>query len=138
MNMELYKRSFVGTQIKTPFDQMRANAMINAQHDERGLSILHFNINAFMRDGRYEDLFYILKLWAVEPMKRQPQKFQRYPLAGYKALMGRIKILETSLAKRANMSQWFIETSAAQMREITDQYIHDLCPDLQEKQSRQA
>lgn len=128
--MALYKRDFSSIGINAPFDQMRANAMINAQHDTRGLSVLLFNISAFLTQGRRKDTLNILKLWAVEPIKRNKAKFKQHPEAGLRALTNRVQILEDSLSGQPGIAYWFTKDAAAGMNAVVEQEIYALCPEL--------
>lgn len=138
MNMESYTREFKGSELKTPFDQMRANAMINAGHDDRGLSVLHFNICAFLNQGRRNDIHYILKLWAIEPINKNAQKFRKYPEAGYNALLKRITILEKSLSKHRNIGYWFTKDAAAEMRNALEKEMQNLSPNFLQGERKTA
>lgn len=130
MNMALYTRDFSGTGIKTPFDQMRANAMINAKHDVRGMSIINFNINAFLQQARHDDLYYILCQWAVEPIKRSPSKFKRYPEAGERALHKRAIALKNNFVKTPHMPDWLADTALEMMHSAIEEEMLTLCPEL--------
>jgi len=134
MNMALYARDFTGTGIKTPFDQMRANAMINARHDTRGMSIIIFNLNAFLQQARHEDIYHILSLWAVEPIKRSPAKFKKHPEAGEKALYKRAKALQENLYKTPHIPDWLSETSLEHMFASIEKEMSIFA--LDQKQSR--
>ncbi len=133
MNMALYARDFTGTGIKTPFDQMRANAMINAHHDTRGMSIIIFNLNAFLQQARHEDIYHILSLWAIEPLKRSPAKFRKYPKAGKKALYKRAKSLQEKLYKAPHIPDWLSETSLEYMYNSIEKEISAF--NMKQKQS---
>ncbi len=129
MKMVFNTRDFSGTTIKTAFDQMRANAVINAQHDTRGLSVISFNISAFIQDARYDDAYFLLNKWAVAPIIRSPSKFKRYPRAGHDALYKRAITLAQDLSDKRLIPYWFVESIMKQMNEqITDHYAR-LCPD---------
>ncbi len=132
--MALYTRDFTGTGIKTPFDQMRANAMINARHDTRGMSIIIFNLNAFLQQARHEDIYHILSLWAIEPLKRSPAKFRKYPEAGEKALYKRAKALQENLYKTPHIPDWLSESALEYMFNAIEQEMSIFSPNL--KQSR--
>tara|TARA_R110001592_G_scaffold20926_11_gene84687 strand:+ start:3513 stop:3929 length:417 start_codon:yes stop_codon:yes gene_type:complete len=126
MNMALYVRDYAGTGIKTPFDKMRANAMINARHDTRGMSIIEFNINAFLQQARHEDVYHILRLWAVEPLKRSPSKFQKYPEAGEKALYKRAQALKDNLLRAPHIGDWLAESASEHMSRAIEQELNVL------------
>lgn len=130
MNMALYARDFTGTGIKTPFDQMRANAMINAQHDTRGMSIINFNISAFLQQAKHDDIYYILSLWAVEPVKRSPAKFRKYAEAGERALYKRAEALKTNFLKTPHIADWLAETAAEHMFSAIEEEMNVLHPDI--------
>lgn len=122
-------RDFSGTTIKTAFDQMRANAVINAQHDTRGLSIISFNISAFIQDARYDDAYFLLNKWAVAPILRSPSKFKRYPRAGHDALYKRAMTLAQDLSDKRLIPYWFVESIMEQMNEQIAEHYSRLCPD---------
>lgn len=138
MNMALYTRDFSNTGIKAPFDQMRANAMINAQHDTRGLSVLLFNINAFLLQGRRRDIMSILQLWAIEPIKRNKHKFKQHPEAGLRALYNRIHTLEEKLSGQPGIGCLFTKDAAAEMNAMVEQQMYALCPELEGVQQQRA
>ncbi len=129
--MALYFRDFSETGISTPFDQMRANAMINASHDTRGMSILIFNTNAFLQEARHQDLYYILSAWAVEPTKRSPAKFKRYPKAGKKALYKRVEIFKEKFYMAHHIHDYFVDKAVQHMLIAIDNELSLLCPDHQ-------
>ncbi len=125
----VYKASdFEGTKIKSAFDQMRANAVINAQHDTRGLSIISFNICAFIQQARFDDAYFVLNEWAVAPLLRNPQKFRKYPRAGMNALYKRAQVLIKDMSKRQNIPYWFIERIQSEMDMNIEEYYAELCP----------
>jgi|GEM_PF-4894880 len=134
MNMALYFRNFAGSGIKTPFDQMRANAMINAQHDTRGMSVLVFNANYLLQEARHQDLYYILSLWAVEPMKRSPVKFRKYPEAGEKALQKRMEIFKNHFYMARHIHDCFVDKAIEHMMIAIDNELSLHCPDLKRSQ----
>ncbi len=138
MNMALYQRDFSSIGIKAPFDQMRANAMINAQHDTRGLSVLLFNINAFLMQGRRRDLVNILQLWAIEPIKRNKHKFKQHPQAGLRALQNRIQVLEDTLSGQPGIGYLFTKDAAADMNAAVEKQMYALCPELEGVQKQRA
>lgn len=123
MNMSLYARDFTGTGIKTPFDQMRANAIINARHDVSGMSVINFNINAFLQKARHDEIYYILNLWAIEPIKRNPEKFKKYTDFGKRALQKRAEILRRNFEKAPQIHDWFIDTAMSSISEAIEQEI---------------
>ena len=132
MNLALYTRSFPGTGLKTPFDQMRANAMINARHDTRGMSVLIFNANYFLQEARHHDLYYILSMWAVEPIKRNPVKFKKYPESGKKALYERVEIMKKNFYMARHIHDCFVDKAADHMMIAIDNELSLLCPDLKQ------
>lgn len=136
--MALYTRDFSGTDINTPFDQMRANAMINARHDTRGTSIINFNINAFLQKARHNDLYYILSMWAVEPINRSPAKFRKHPEAGKRALYKRIESLKNNFYSTRNIADWFTDTAYEHMMIAVDNEIALIQPNLRDQQMRYA
>ncbi|MCK5374158.1 MAG: hypothetical protein KAJ40_02640 [Alphaproteobacteria bacterium] len=138
MNMALYSRNFSGTGIKTPFDQMRANAMINARHDTRGMSILIFNVNYFLQEARHQDLYYVLSTWAIEPMRRSPAKFKRYPEAGKKALYKRVDICKRNFYMARHIHDCFVDKIVEHMMIAIDNELSLICPDIKHSDMRCA
>lgn len=138
MNMALYARDFTGTGIKTPFDQMRANAMINARHDTRGMSIINFNINAFMQQAKHEDIYHILSLWAVEPVKRSPTKFRKHPEAGERALYKRADVLKDNIYSTPHIPDWLADTAIDYMYAEIAKEMSALRPDLKKSHMKTA
>ncbi len=138
MNMALYTRDFSSIGLTIPFDQMRANAMINAQHDTRGISVLLFNINAFLSQGRRRDILNILKMWAIEPIKRNKDQFEQHPEAGLRALMNRIQTLETSLSGQPGIGCLFTKDAAAGMNAMVEKEMYALCPELEGAEKQRA
>lgn len=126
MKQSLSARDFAGTQIKTPFEKMRANAIVNAKYDTCGLSIISFNVFAFLQHGKSQDAHHLLCRWAVEPIRRNPSKFIKYPEAGYSALIKRVMKLDRDLAIKQNIPDWFAERATAQMRKAVDDAMYDL------------
>lgn len=126
MKQSLNARDFAGTQIKTPFEKMRANAIVNAKYDTCGLSIISFNVFAFLQHGKSEDAYFLLRRWAIEPIKRNPVKFMKYPEAGYSALIKRVMKLDRDLAIKQNIPDWFAERATAQMRKAVDDMMYSL------------
>lgn len=106
---------FKDTTIKTPFEQMRANAIINATQDAAGLSMINFNITTFLAKHRHEDAYFILSLWAVKPISTQTEKFMQRPEAGQDALKKRAEILMMHFQKRNDVTDAFIETALSHM-----------------------
>lgn len=102
--------AFKGTNIKTPFERMRAKAIICANMDTRGLSLISFNLTTFLKKGREDDAFYILSHWAIEPTKQHTLKFHQNPQTGQQALIGRAEKLIEYLEKREDTSDYFLET----------------------------
>ncbi len=130
--MALYTRDFTGTDIKTPFEQMRSNAMINARHDLRGMSVLIFNANYFLQEARHQDLYYILSLWAVEPTKRSPVKFRKYPKAGRNALYKRVEILRKHFYMAPHIHDCFVDTAIDHMMIAIDNELSIIHPDIKQ------
>ncbi len=115
--MELVESAdrYKGTNIKSAVDKMRAKAIIRAGYDTSGLSMVHFNLAHFMAKSKHEDAFFILSQWAVEPIRTKPQIFLAQPREGYKSLHNRLNILLTSLRKREDATEEFIEIARMHM-----------------------
>lgn len=109
MHTTLGSADFKGTGIKTAFEQMRANAIINADNNARGLSIINFNITAFLARRRQKDALFILGLWAISPIKSNLERFKNYPTDGQKALEKRAENLIVNLQQRPDFSNDFAQ-----------------------------
>ncbi len=119
-------RDYSGTTIKTPFEKMRANAIINAKNDTAGLSLINFNITAFLPKSKREDAYYLLSQWAIEPINLQKQKFLQYPQQGTQALIKRADLLIENLSKRNDLPDGFLEISGERMKEEINKTMHSL------------
>lgn len=126
MKQSLSARDLAGTEISTPFEKMRANTIVNAKYDTCGLSIISFNVFAFLQHGKSEDAYFLLCRWAIEPIKRNPSKFIKYPEAGYSALIKRVMKLDRDFAIKQNIPDWFAERATAQMRKAVDDAMYEL------------
>lgn len=135
MSTELAINKFKGTNIKTPFEIMRAGAIIHANMDTRGLSLINFNLTTFLQKGREEDAYFILSLWAIEPIKHQVQRFIQNPKAGQQALIKRTEKLMEHLAKREDTSDYFLETVFARMTQHIRKTLAEVCPNYDMAQS---
>ena len=135
MSIELETSEFKGTNIKTPFEIMRASAIIHASMDTCGLSLINFNLTTFLARGREEDAHFILSLWAIEPIKHQTQKFRQNPHAGQQALIKRAEKLIERLAEREDTSNNFLETVFTRMTQHINKTLAEVCPDYDMAQS---
>lgn len=108
---------FEGTTIKTPFEKLRARAIINAGLDAQGLSLIHFNLPAFLSTEKRNDAILILCLWASEPIRKQPKQFRNFPDQGQAALDKRTDILRDHLEKRKDLPHGFLDTAHTRMKE---------------------
>lgn len=126
MTTILSSKKFKGTNIKTPFEVMRASAIINANIDVRGLSLINFNLTTFLEKGREEDSYFILSLWAVMPIKNQMQRFIEQPQSGQQALIRRVEELLTHLTKRSDTSDYFIEMAYKKMTHNINQIFDEI------------
>ncbi len=106
---------------------MRACAIINANLDVRGLSLINFNLTTFMGKGRQKDALFILSLWAIEPVRKQTQRFIESPKAGEAALIKRTDNLIVYLKKRSDASDCFIENATSQMTDRINKTIYAIC-----------
>lgn len=104
-------RDYSRTTIKTPFERMRANAIVSAKNDVTGLSLINFNITAFLPKSKRNDAYYLLSQWAIEPINLQQQKFLQYPIEGTKALINRADILMANLSRRNDLPDGFLDTA---------------------------
>ncbi len=127
MDTELKTSVFKGTNIKTPFEIMRASAIIHASMDTCGLSLINFNLTTFLTRGREEDAHFILSLWAIEPIKHQTQKFRQNPNAGQQALIIRTKKLIERLTEREDTSDYFLETVFTRMTQHINKTLAEIC-----------
>ncbi len=125
----LVQHEFKGTTIKTPFEKMRANAILNATNDDKGLSIINFNVTGFVKAHKFDDVFYILCLWSVEPLEKAPRKFGRYPEAGEQALKTRAKGLIDNLSNRRDLTHEFIDTLRDGMTKMIENQMSPLYSD---------
>lgn len=107
--------AFSNTSIKTPFEKMRARAIVNASLNAQGLSLINFNLTAFL--SRPNDATLILCLWAIEPIQQYSEKFRQHPQEGENALIDRVHNLAIHLQKRSDLPQNFLEHAQAQMKE---------------------
>lgn len=126
MDAESVNRDFTGTTIKTPMDKMRAMSIIRAKDDPSGLSIINFNITAFLTTAKHPDAFFILGLWATEPVRRSPGKFIRFPHAGRQALATRSDALMVRLSQRPDINQNFIDGAKLHIAEMIGQEVTHL------------
>lgn len=109
MNTTLGPQDFKGTTIKNAFEQMRANAIINAENSVRGISIINFNIGCFLTSKRKDDALFILCHWAIQPIRDNPERFKMHPQDGLHALQHRVKKLVDHLAERADITPEFAQ-----------------------------
>ncbi|PCK00499.1 MAG: hypothetical protein COA45_01585 [Zetaproteobacteria bacterium] len=126
MGETLFLDAFKGTNIKTPFEIMRARSIIHAEINTRGLSLIGFNLTTFMAKGREKDAYFILSLWAVEPISHHVQTFRQNPTIGQQALIKRAKKLIMHLEKRSDTSEKFLDTALQQMTENIDHEIKSI------------
>ena len=112
MGSEVIDRDFSGTNIKKPMDKMRAHAIIRAKDDPSGLSIINFNLPAFLHKSRHKDAFFILSMWATEPVRRNSLKFVKYPEQGKQALRLRADALLQHISKREDTCNEFIQSAS--------------------------
>ncbi len=111
------QHEFKGTNIKTPFEKMRARAIINAGLDAQGLSLINFNLTAFLPSDKRNDAILILCLWASEPIRKQPKKCQSHPEQAKLNLYKRTNILIENLGKRNDLPNGFLGTTHVKMKE---------------------
>lgn len=126
MTIKSSSNGFKGTNIKTPFEVMRASAIINANIDTRGLSLINFNLTTFLKKGREEDCYFILSLWAVIPIKNRPQHYIKHPQTGQQALIKRTEELINHLKKRSDTSDYFIEIAHNRMTQNVNKIFNEL------------
>ena len=123
MDADIANRDFTGTTIKTPMDKMRAMSIINAKDDTAGLSLINFNITTFLSKNKQADAFFILGLWATEPVRRYPAKFVRFPEAGKQALSTRADSLMTNLLQRQDVDNDFVDAAKIQINSMINKEI---------------
>lgn len=111
------QHEFKGTTIKTPFEKMRARAIIGSGLDAQGLSLINFNLTAFLPYGKREDAILILCLWASEPVHKQHAKCQSNPEQAKIALYKRVDLLKENLEKRSDLPNGFLENAHTKMKE---------------------
>ncbi|MGN7438660.1 MAG: hypothetical protein ACTHOO_08460 [Alcanivorax sp.] len=127
MDMDSVNRDFTGTSINSPMDKMRAMSIINAKDDPSGLSLINFNITTFLGKSRLSDAYYILGLWATEPVRRSPGKFIRFPQAGKEALLNRSNSLLTRLSEREDIDAAFVHEASQAIQGMVEKEITYLC-----------
>lgn len=116
---------FEGTTIKTPFEKLRARAIINAGLDAQGLSMINVNLTAFLTETRRGDAVLLLCLWAVNPVYKQREKFRNNPQAGTDLLVKRSDLLKAHLEQRKDLPHGFLDTAHAKMKEaISKEMAH--------------
>lgn len=115
------QHEFKGTNIKTPFEKMRARAIISAALDAQGLSLINFNLTAFLPRTKRDDAVLILCLWACEPIRQNPDKFRKHRTEGGIALNKRAEMLITNLKNRSDLPGGFLETAHVKMKEAISQ-----------------
>ncbi|MGH1457043.1 MAG: hypothetical protein ACRBDI_09700 [Alphaproteobacteria bacterium] len=111
------QHEFKNTTIKTPFEKMRARAIITASLDAKGLSLINFNLTAFLPSSKRDDAILILCLWASEPLRKQADKFRAHPEQGKEALNKRIDLLCQNIGQRKDLPNGFLETAQIKMKE---------------------
>ncbi len=126
MNTTLEPADFKETTIKTAFEQMRANAIINAEHNARGISIIDFNITTFLSKRRQKDALFILGLWAVQPIKQNTERFKDHPIQGQTALQKRAENLIDHLNRRPDISDEFARESLLHIQNIIEQTFNSI------------
>jgi len=123
-----FQQEFKGANIKTPFEKMRARAIIFAGLDAEGLSLINFNLGAFLNYNKKQDGIMILKFWATQPIKEQTNKFHAHPEAGQKALYKRVDLLTENLKQRKDLPKGFLETATTEMKNAIECEIQTLRP----------
>ncbi len=111
------QHEFKNTGIKTPFEKMRARAIISAGLDAKGLSLINFNLTAFLPTAKRNDAILILCLWAGEPIRKQGEKFRAHPEQGKEALTKRVELLCQNLEQRKDLPNGFLDTAHLKMKE---------------------
>lgn len=124
MNTTLTPGDFNGTTIKTAFEQMRANAIINAENSIRGVSIIDFNIGSFLGPRRQQDALFILGHWAIQPIRLNTSRFIEQPQRGKDALEHRARQLINHLENRAEVSHDFAATILEHIQKIIAEEIN--------------
>lgn len=123
-------RDFPKSGIKSPFERMRANAIINAKCDAAGYSMINFNITTFLPAERHSDAFMILSLWAIEPIRLAREKFMSHAEEGNKALRARTLHLLENLSKRNDIPSAFIIRAREHMFKTIESEL-DITPEKQ-------
>lgn len=131
MNTTLSPKDFKGTTIKTAFEQMRVNAIINAENSVRGISIINFNVSSFLTSRRQSDALFIFAHWAVQPIRKDLERFRMHPQEGQRALEHRAQQLTNHLSQRADITTEL----AQQMLEHMQNVIHEEIDLLQAAQT---
>ena len=126
MANQVTQYEFKGSGIKTPFEKMRANAIINAKLDTVGMSLINFNITAFLGRSRHEDAFLILSLWAIKPIRDNLNAFQSNPHQGEEALNKRISVLIERFQTRPDMTPAFLDAATIRMNTAVESEIMHL------------
>lgn len=114
---------FKGTNIKTPFEKMRARAIISAGLDTQGISLINFNLTAFLSPEKRNDAIIILCIWATEPARKQRNKCKAYPEQAKLALYKRVETLRNFLEKRQDLPEGFSENA---YRKMVDAINHEI------------
>ncbi len=117
---------FKHSTIKTPFEKMRARAIINAGLDTKGLSLINFNLTHFLSFSKRNDGLFILSLWACTPIQKAPEKFQQHSQQGIEALEKRIDILLNNLKSRGDLPNGFLKNAETQMKNAVSQKMNEL------------
>ncbi len=115
MTAQAKQTRFDTTNITCAVERMRANAIINAQMNVEGLSMIGFNLPLFTSSKREEDGLLILAQWAIEPIRKNPAKFMRFPEVGEDALHQRAHNLFLHLSKRKDITEQFLDSAAERM-----------------------
>ena len=123
MEQAIAFQEFKGTCIKTPFEKMRARTIISAGMDAKGLSLINFNLTAFMHYDKRPGAYLILSLWASEPIRKQVNKFRAHPDEGKQALYKRVYMLSENLRQRKDLPNGFLDKAIIQMKQAVDTEI---------------
>ena len=123
MEQAIAFQKFKGTCINTPFEKMRARALISADMDARGISLINFNLTAFLHYDKRPGAYLILSLWASEPIRKQVNKFRAYPDEGKQALYKRVYMLGENLRHRKDLPKGFLDKAIIQMKQAVDNEI---------------
>ncbi len=118
-----FQQEFKGTNIKTPFEKMRARAIISSGLDAEGLSLINFNLSAFLSYDKRQDGIIILKFWATQPIREQTDKFRTHPETGKQALYKRVNLLEGNLKQRKDLPKGFLDNAITEMKSTIDKEI---------------